>query len=216
MSAFTLQPSHQIETEEDLRKLYGPMHALSGKKCIDRLDRNAVEFISRSPFLCIGTQNPDGPADVSPRGDPPGFVKVLDDKTIAIPDRPGNNRLDTIGNLLANPSVGLLFMVPGFDDTLRVNGKAILTTDPDLLASMAVKGRNPTLAIVVNIHEVFMHCAKAFRRSKLWDPASLQDRGEMPSLASIILEQVNQLPDDKSEMEKIDQEIEEEYKQTMY
>ena len=113
-------------TEQDLRALFPATHDLALRKCQDHLDQHAREFVSRSPFVCIGTQAPDGRADVSPRGDPRGFVKVLDDRTLLIPDRPGNNRLDSLSNIIANPQVGLLFIIPGFDDTLRVNGRARL------------------------------------------------------------------------------------------
>src|SRR5690606_16305086 len=149
---------------------FQPTHDLALKKMLTSLDKHAQAFIGRSPFLCIGTQNRDGKADVSPRGDPAGFVKILDEHTLAIPDRPGNNRLDSLVNITTNPSVGLLFIIPGFDDTLRVNGQATLLTDPALLNSMSVNDRLPNLAIVVRVTEVFMHCAKAFRRSKLWNP----------------------------------------------
>ncbi len=211
-----LKPEFLVKDEEDLRSLFPQTHALAVKKCQNHLDKHAMDFVARSPFLCMGTQSPDGLADVSPRGDPSGFVKVLDDKTLMIPDRPGNNRLDSQTNILANPAVGLLFMVPGFDDTLRVNGNARITCDPDLLALMAMKDRMPTAAIVVTVEEVFMHCAKAFRRSKLWDPDQLQDRSEMPSLPKIILDQTFGTPDDPEEMRKIDADLEDEYKRTMY
>jgi PPOX class probable FMN-dependent enzyme len=179
-------------------------------------DKHARAFIARSPFLCIGTQNPDGKADVSPRGDPAGFVRVLDPQTLAIPDRPGNNRLDTLVNILANPSVGILFIVPGFDDTLRVNGQASLSTDPDLLASMSVEGRIPKLAIVVEVKEAFLHCAKAFRRSQLWNPDQFQDRREMPSLINIILDQTTGAPADEAEMRRLDDDLEADYRKTLY
>ena len=149
-------------------------------------------------------------------GDPAGFVRILDEKTLAIPDRPGNNRLDSLTNILANPSVGILFIVPGYDDTLRVNGTASLHTDPELLESMSINGRLPRLAIVVRVKEVFMHCAKAFRRSHLWDPDHFQDRGSMPSLAKIILDQTSGAPEDEHEMRKIDEALEEQYEKTMY
>ena len=180
------------------------------------LDAHAQAFIGRSPFVCIGTQNSDGRADVSPRGDPVGFVKVLDAHTIAIPDRPGNNRLDSLVNILGNPSVGLLFIIPGFEDTLRINGQARLVTDPELLAGMSVNNKMPKLAIVVRVSEVFMHCAKAFRRSHLWDPAQFQDRAEMASLSKIILDQTNGAPTDPGEMRRIDDDLEVEYKNSMY
>ena len=147
---------------------------------------------------------------------PAGFVSILDAETLAIPDRPGNNRLDSLTNILANPSVGLLFIIPGFDDTLRVNGLAGLTTDPALLDTMKVKDRAPKLAIVVKVQEVFMHCAKAFRRSQLWNPEQFQDRSDMPSLSEIILDLTTGAPSDQTEMRKIDADLEEEYKKTMY
>jgi PPOX class probable FMN-dependent enzyme len=209
-------PEHLIRTEADLRVLYPATHNLSALKCLDRLEKHSAEFIRRSPFLCLGTQDATGKADVSPRGDPPGFVSILDDRTLAIPDRPGNNRLDTLSNILANPSVGLLFMIPGFDDTLRVNGRARLTTDPEVLGAMSVNGRLPKLAIVVEIGEVFLHCAKAFRRSRLWDPEARQDRTEMPSLLKMVLDQTTGAPDDPGEMQKIDQGLEEDYRTSMY
>jgi PPOX class probable FMN-dependent enzyme len=135
---------------------------------------------------------------------------------LAIPDRPGNNRLDTLVNILANPSVGLLFIIPGFDDTLRVNGQASLVTDPDILETMSVEGRVPKLAILLRVREVFMHCAKAFRRSHLWEPDHFQDRNEMPSLAKIVLDQTTGAPSDEAEMRKLDDELEDDYKKTMY
>ena len=210
-----IDPAFVISDEQQLRSLFPATHDLAIQKAHTSLGVHAREFIRRSPFLCIGTQNRDGQADVSPRGDPPGFVQILDDKTLAIPDRPGNNRLDSLSNIVANPTVGLLFIIPGFDDTLRINGQATLVTDPALLAGMSVNNKTPNIAIVVRISEVFMHCAKAFRRSRLWDPASLQKRSEMPSLIKIILDETSGAPDDEA-MEKIDSDLEESYKQTMY
>ncbi|MBB3391595.1 hypothetical protein FHT82_004373 [Rhizobium sp. BK275] len=214
--AFEFNPEFAIADEQSLRSLFEATHALAIQKCRGTLGIHAQEFIRRSPFLCIGTQNPDGKADVSPRGDPVGFVKILDERTLAIPDRPGNNRLDTLVNILANPSVGLLFMIPGFDDTLRVNGRAVLTRDPDLLESMSVNDRRPKLAIVVTVDEVFMHCAKAFRRSHLWSPEHHQDRTDMPSLVKIILDETSGAPDDKDEQRRMDEDLEDAYKRTLY
>lgn len=210
------RPEFVIADEAQLRALYPPTHTLAALKSLTSLDPHAQEFIRRSPFLTIGTQNREGRADVSPRGDPAGFVKVLDDTTLAIPDRPGNNRLDTLSNILANPNVGLLFLVPGFDDTLRVNGTARLSTDPDLLQTMSVNDRTPTLAIVVRVGEVFLHCAKAFRRSRLWDPDARQDRKEMPTLLKMILDQTTGAPQDPAEMRKIDEGLEADYRTSMY
>ncbi|NTA38708.1 MSMEG_1061 family FMN-dependent PPOX-type flavoprotein [Agrobacterium salinitolerans] len=213
---FAIRPDFAITDEQSLRGLFEPTHALAIQKCQDRLGVHAQEFIRRSPFLCIGTHNLEGRADVSPRGDPPGFVKVLDGRTLVIPDRPGNNRLDTLSNIIANPVVGLLFIVPGFDDTLRVNGRATLSYDPDLLQLMSVADRIPKLAIVVKVDEVFMHCAKAFRRSHLWDPAHLQVRSEMPSLIKIILDETTGAPRDGREMQKMDEQLEQDYRRTLY
>ncbi|MFK8033667.1 MAG: pyridoxamine 5'-phosphate oxidase family protein [Hyphomicrobiales bacterium] len=211
-----LNPEFLVKDEAELRAMFSATHPLALEKCQDRLDKHARDFVARSPFICIGTQSRDGSADVSPRGDPCGFVKILDDKTLLIPDRPGNNRLDTQSNILANPAVGLLFMIPGFDDTMRVNGTAQITRDPDLLALMAVNDRVPMVAIVVTIDEVFIHCAKAFRRSKLWDPNQIQDRSEMPSLLKIILDQSSGAPEDPGELKKLDADLEDEYQKTMY
>ncbi|MCZ7863747.1 pyridoxamine 5'-phosphate oxidase family protein [Agrobacterium salinitolerans] len=213
---FAIRPDFAITDEQSLRGLFEPTHALAIQKCQDRLGVHAQEFIRRSPFLCIGTQNLEGKADVSPRGDPAGFVKVLDGRTLVIPDRPGNNRLDTLSNIIANPVVGLLFIVPGFDDTLRVNGRATLSNDPELLKLMSVADRIPKLAIVVKVDEVFMHCAKAFRRSHLWDPAHLQVRSEMPSLIKIILDETTGAPRDGREMQKMDEQLEQDYRRTLY
>lgn len=216
MNEFKLKPEFSITDERTLRGLFEATHALAIVKCHDTLGEHAQEFVRRSPFLCIGTQNLDGKADVSPRGDPVGFVKILDERTLAIPDRPGNNRLDTLVNIIANPSVGLLFIIPGFDDTLRVNGQATLVNDPELLKSMSVNDRAPKLAIVVKVSEVFMHCAKAFRRSHLWSPDHFQDRTEMPSLVKIILDETTGAPSNKDEMRKIDDDLEEDYRRTLY
>jgi uncharacterized protein len=216
MPEFSANPDFTITDEAALRKLFPPTHALAIQKMQSVIDAHARAFINRAPFLCIGTQNADGKSDVSPRGDAPGFVRVLDARTIAIPDRPGNNRLDTQSNIIANPNVGLLFIIPGFDDTLRVNGQAMLVNDPDLLQTMAVHDRTPKLAIVVRVHEVFLHCAKAFRRAQLWNPAHFQDRKAMPSLLNIILDQTTGVPTDANEMRKIDEGLEESYRNSMY
>ena len=213
---FRVKPEFVITDEQSLRSQFEATHTLAALKSKASLDAHAQEFIRRSPFLCIGTQNLDGKADVSPRGDPVGFVKILDQHTLAIPDRPGNNRLDSLVNILANPTVGLLFIIPGFDDTLRVNGQARLVTDPELLASMRVNDRIPKLAIVVKVSEVFLHCAKALRRSQLWNPDRFQDRSEMPSLMKILLDQTTGAPGDDDAMRKRDDELEDDYRKSMY
>jgi PPOX class probable FMN-dependent enzyme len=216
MSEFNVNPEFVVTDETSLRSLFHPTHPLAAQKCLPALDKHAQDFIRRSPFICVGTQGVDGKADVSPRGDPVGFVRILDENTLAIPDRPGNNRLDTFVNILANPNVGLLFIIPGFDDTLRVNGQASLVTDPDILKTMSVDGRLPKLAVLLRVREVFMHCAKAFRRSHLWDPEHFQDRSEMPSLSRIVLDQTTGAPADAGEMRRLDDELEDDYRKTMY
>lgn len=210
-----MDPRFVINSEDALRELYPATHELALQKFQQNLGVHAQAFIRRSPFICLGTQDMNGRADVSPRGDPPGFVRILDSSTLAIPDRPGNNRLDSLSNIIENPAVGLLFMIPGFDDTLRVNGVARIVTDPALLDTMMVNKRLPTLAIVVHVREVFLHCAKALRRSHIWDPARHQDRSQMPSLIKMILDETTGAPGE-DEMRKIDAGLEEDYKQTMY
>lgn len=210
-------PDHQVRSETELRAMIGTLDPIAADKSLDRLDKYCRQFISLSPFLCIGTFGGNGRADVSPRGDQPGFVQVLDDRTIAIPDRPGNNRLDTMTNILGNPAVGLLFFVPGFEDTLRINGKAVLSKDPTLLAPATVNNRAPRVMIKVRVEEAFLHCAKALKRSKLWDASVQQDRRTMPSLARMILEQTahNRCADDVF-VEECDREIEDDYKRNLY
>ena len=215
MDRFEIDPSHVIADEAALLSLFDVTRALALQKCQDRLGPHAQAFIRRSPFVCIGTQSRDGRADVSPRGDPVGFVHILDERTLAIPDRPGNNRLDSLRNLVTNPSIGLLFIIPGFEDTLRVNGQARLVTEPGLLQRMSVQERTPKIAIVVQVQEVFLHCAKAFRRSHLWDPAHLQARNSMPSLVKMILDETSGAPRE-DEMRKLDEALEHAYRTTLY
>lgn len=204
-----------IGTEEELRAKFGEVSHLAAAKSRPALDKYSRQFISLAPFLVISTADTQGRADLSPRGDPPGFVAVIDDNTILIPDRPGNNRLDTMANIVANPNVGLLFFVPGFEDTLRLNGKARITDDAALLAGCEMNGKSPKVGILVTVEEVFLHCAKALKRSRLWDPESRQDRAQMPTIARIILEQTA-TPVAEPEAAKIDAEVEEEYRTALY
>ncbi|MEZ5832945.1 MAG: pyridoxamine 5'-phosphate oxidase family protein [Dongiaceae bacterium] len=209
---------HRIATAVDLRRHYGHAEGLAAKKTLTMLDRHARDYIARSPFLCIATSGEGGRSDVSPRGDRPGFVQVLDDRSIAIPDRPGNNRLDTLENILVNPNVGLIFMIPGFEDTLRINGKAAITTDPDILERATVDRKQPKTAIRVAVEEVLFHCAKAFRRSRLWQADAIVDRKVMPTLARIILEQTAaaEAPPRDEDVLACDAEIEEDYRTQLY
>ena len=214
------QSDWTIRSEAALREMVGTAEGLAKKKSLPYIDKYCRQFIELSPFLTIGTQSAAGKADVSPRGDPAGFVQVLDERTIAIPDRPGNNRLDTLTNLLENPNVGLIFLVPGFEDTLRINGKATLSRDPALLERMAVNNRAPKVAIVVKVEEQFLHCAKAFKRSKLWDPAAQVDRKVMPSIGRVILDQVAEVESARETEEavkkEVDEAIEENYRAELY
>jgi PPOX class probable FMN-dependent enzyme len=214
------QSDWTIRSEASLRELLGTAEGLAVKKALSHVDKYCRQFIALSPFLTIGTQGAGGRADVSPRGDAPGFAQVLDDHTIAIPERPGNNRLDTLTNILANPNVGLFFVIPGFEDSLRINGTATLSRDPQLLARMAVNGRPARMAIVVKVEETFLHCAKAFKRSKLWDPATQVDRKVMPSLGRIILDQVAEaerrnMPDEAT-LRAVDADLEEDYRTQLW
>jgi len=172
----------------ELRALYGLPMELAVKKSLPRLDRHCREFIRLSPFLLVSTQGPDG-ADISPRGDPSGFVGVEDDETILIPDRPGNNRVDTLENILHNPRVGIIFLVPGVTETLRINGQAEVVVGPEL-KRLAHQDRSPKTAIRVRIEEVFFHCAKALIRSKLWDPETRVAKGSLPPLGVILADQI--------------------------
>ncbi|NDV00242.1 pyridoxamine 5'-phosphate oxidase family protein [Pseudoroseicyclus tamaricis] len=179
-----------IESREALRAHYRPVHENAAKKVLPKLDPHARNFLSRSPFLMMGTQDAAGRADVSPKGDKPGFVAPLDDVTLAIPDRPGNNRLDSWENLVDNPSIGLIFVIPGMAETLRINGEAKLTVDEELCARLGVDGRPAQAVCVVKIRELYMHCAKAFMRSELWKPETWPDRKELPSLGQIMRDQL--------------------------
>ncbi|HIN06549.1 MAG TPA: pyridoxamine 5'-phosphate oxidase family protein, partial [Dehalococcoidia bacterium] len=171
-------------------------------KQIDRLDTHCRAIIEKSPFLLLGTSDTTGRCDVSPKGDFPGFVRVLDDRTIAIPDLPGNNRLDTLLNILNNPQVGLIFMIPGMNETLRINGKVRLVRDAKLLESMAYQGKLPKLAIVVDVKEVFTHCPKAFLRSKLWSEDYRIERSELPSFAEILKDHTGMVECDVEQLQK--------------
>ena len=178
-----------IDSIEALTAVNGKVSPSTQAKVISRLEQHASNFIGRCPFLVIASQC-GGDADASPRGDTPGFVKVIDDTTLLIPERPGNRLADSLSNIVKSPGVGLIFLIPGMNETLRINGNAYITTDPALLAKLCHNGVPPKLAILVDIKQVYFHCAKAFIRSSLWDPAAQMPRNEMPTLGKIILEQI--------------------------
>jgi PPOX class probable FMN-dependent enzyme len=161
-----------ITSEEAVRELYRQPHDLVRRKKIDRLDDGCRAVIAVAPLVLIATSGPDGACEVSPRGGPPGFVQVLDDRRVAIPDLSGNNLLDSITNIVANPHVGLLFVLPGRDETLRVNGRAWLVTDGAVLDGFTTELKRPKAAIGVAVEDAFVHCAKSFRRGQVWDPST--------------------------------------------
>lgn len=174
-----------IRDETELRAFLGEPSEIVKAKIADRLTGLTRQFVDRAPFMLLATSAPDGTCDVSPRGDPPGFVRVLDERTLLVPERPGNRLADSLRNVLRNPHVGLLFVIPGVGDTLRVNGRAAIVTDEDLLAASAVEGKAPKLGLLVEVEEVFTHCSKAFLRAQLWDPSRHVERSELPSSGQI-------------------------------
>ncbi len=202
-----------VSDETALRGLYEPPMELAVLKQLDRLDAHCRNFLAHSPFAVIGSTRPGRGTDVSPRGDAPGFARVLDDNTIAIPDRPGNNRLDTMSNIVADAEVGLLFFIPGIDETLRINGTARLSYDPKLLAASAVNGREPRLVILVTVREAFLHCGKALKRSKLWQGDYRVERQSFPSLGRIIVEQTRT---PRLTVEEADAVVEDGYRNKLY
>lgn len=179
-----------IDSEAALRGHYPAQSKIVELKCLPAIDVHIARFISLSPFLVIGSSDPENGTDVSPRGDAPGFVRVVDANTVMIPDRPGNNRLDTLSNIIANPEVGLVFFIPGVDETARVNGRAKIVTGEAQLADFAVNGKPPRAAIVVDVREAYLHCAKALKRSKLWEEDYRIERGDLPTLGKMVSDQV--------------------------
>lgn len=173
-----------IASEAELRDMLGhPVVPAVVDKTLSRLDRHCIAFISRAPFVLISTADANGRMDISPKGDAPGFVAVLDEHTLLIPDRPGNQRFDTLCNLFQNPRIGLIFLIPGKRETLRVSGTAQVVRDPELLQGLAAQGKIPALGIAVQVDEAFMHCAKCMIRSKLWQPDAWPSLDGLPSLA---------------------------------
>jgi len=182
---------HVLTSEAELRALVGGLPSERAQLKERRtLDQQSRTFISMSPFLLMATSGADGTCDVSPKGDAPGFVRALDDSRLAIPERNGNKRLDGMTNLLSNPHIGLLFIVPGSDYTLRINGRAWITRDPVLLDRMAAQGVMPRLAIGVEVQQAFFHCVKAFRRSRLWAHGEWPAPDALPSYACTVFNQI--------------------------
>src|SRR5947209_8242378 len=179
-----------VTSKDELRALMGQPNERAVKKQLSALDPHSRSFIERSPFLLLATMSASGSCDVSPKGDAAGFVTILDDKTIAIPDRRGNKRLDGLMNILDNPHAGTIFLIPGVNETLRVNGSARVVQDEDLLERMAVQGQRPQVAIVISVEECFLHCPKAFLRSDLWNPQHFAERDALPTIARVITDQM--------------------------
>jgi PPOX class probable FMN-dependent enzyme len=203
-----------VATREELRTIYKAPRPTDGsiRKELTALDGHCRSFIGKSPFVLIGSSDGTGNADVTPKGDRPGFAVVLDEKTIAIPDRPGNNRLDTLENILLNPSVGLLFLIPGMNETLRVNGNARITVDAALRERLAVDGKQPQSVVVITVKAAYMHCAKAFMRSDLWKPETWYDRATLPTLGQILRDQLALA----EAVDDIDRSLDKDYQKTLW
>lgn len=180
----------RITTVEQLRTIYDAPMERAVLKEATRLHAHHKRFIELSPFLTISSTGVDGRGDVSPRGEKPGFVHVLDDATLAIPDRPGNNRIDTLTNIVANPNIGLLFLLPGVNEVLRVNGEAELRDDAEFMSRFVVNGKPPKLVIKVNLKQAYLHCAKALMRSALWDEKARVPRTVLPSMSEMLHDQI--------------------------
>ena len=206
-------PTH-ITNLEALRELYGPARERALKKEIPALDTHATRFVGLSPFVVLASSDAGGHMDASPRGGEPGFVKMPDAHTLLLPDAPGNSRLDTLENIIATGRLGLLFMVPGFDETLRVNGRAVLSTDPADLALCADARRTPALVIRLTVESVYLHCAKAFMRSGLWDASRHTERAKLPSMAEMLRDQIRVFKGEEIEAESQAQMLER-YRQTL-
>ena len=203
---------HVIETAEQLRSSYGEPSERATRKSLDHLDGHCRRFIALSPFVVLASAGADGRVDCSPRGDPAEFVAVLDDRTVLLPDRLGNNRVDSLRNVLESPYVGLLFLIPGVDETLRLNGRATLTTDTDLLEPLSVKGRAPRSGLVIEVEEVFLQCTKALMRSRLWADESRVDRkAVLPSFGQMLADHVG-----LSDGEAVEREVQSRIRKTMY
>ena len=196
MGAHMSDESHIIRSEEDLRAIIGEPTSLAVIKSADRITPPMRRFIELSPFCCIASRNGAGEPDISPRGDPAGFVHIADERTLLIPDRPGNKRGDTLSNILQDPIVALIFLIPGVRDMLRVTGRAEITTDPALLALFPVGGKLPKLVIRVHVEDALGHCSKAVRRSELWEDTWHPAKGAVPTLAELCTDHLG-MPDEK-------------------
>jgi PPOX class probable FMN-dependent enzyme len=203
-----------VTSQGELREIFkmpSERAVLKERRALDEHDR---AFIAAAPFLLLATANAAGQCDVSPKGDAPGFVLVLDDRHLVIPDRPGNNRLDGMSNIVENPHVGMIFLVPGREETLRINGRASIIRDEEILDRAAVMGKRPPVGIGVEVEECYLHCPKAFRRSKLWEPEQWPDRKALPSMARVLWDQLPVKP--AATLEEYERASEEGLKRTLY
>lgn len=202
-----------VSSIRELREIMGFPNERSVKKQLAALDKHCVAYIARSPLVLVGTTGANGACDVSPRGDAPGFVQVLDDKTIVLPERPGNRRIDTLQNILATGQIGMLFLIPGVEETLRVNGRACLTRDEAILERCVAHDKRPVIAIGVEVTDCYLHCAKAFKRSRLWQPETWPPAGSVPTLAEMLHDQI--CPTDGT-VEEWAESIQESYAKNLY
>ena len=202
---------HLVTTMEQLEALYGQKMGASVVKEIDHISDGYRKLIEAAPFVAVATCGPEG-LDCSPKGDAPGFVRILDDRTLAIPDRPGNNRLDGFRNIVRDPRIALLFLIPGVGETLRVNGRASITVNPELMQGFTVNGKLPRCVLIVHIESIYFHCAKAIMRSKLWQEETKVDRNSLPSTGTLIAE----LSEGRLGGESYDRELPERYKAALY
>lgn len=205
------KPGTEVADARELRAVVGEVHLIAERKVLDRLDHFCRDFIALSPFLVLASSDSEGRADASPRGDGPGFVQVIDEKTLLIPDRRGNNRVDSFGNVLSSPGVGLVFFVPGINETLRVNGRARLTRDEVLLDPTTVQEKTPKLGLLVEVDEAYFHCGKALIRSKLWAQDAQVERSSFPTLGRIVAEQTRAV-----DAAEADANLEEAYRTRLY
>jgi uncharacterized protein len=183
------RPTEFVSSEAELREIYPPQSELVKRKAMPALDPHGRRFIELAPFACVATFRADGGADVSPKGDAPGFVSILDERTLFLPDRPGNNRLDSLSNVLSNPAVALIFLIPGVEETFRVQGKGRVVRDQAFLARFAVNGKVPRTGLMVEVEECFLHCSKALKRSRLWGDDYRVERKALPTLGEMIADQ---------------------------
>ena len=190
MGSAVNKSAYAITDHEALRRIYKAPGESAVKKDIGRIDAHVRHFLAKTPFAVIATSNAAGVQDASPKGGPPGFIVPLDERTLLIPDWPGNNRLDSLENILVNPRVGILAFLPGVNEMLRMNGRAEITTDPDLRAQLSTGGKLPISVIVVTVEEVYLHCARALQRSALWDASKQIDRKSFPTLGMILADQI--------------------------